>query len=269
MVQLDEANAELKLSKASMEAEVAKGLEADTLIKSLDLKLTNLRNEVRERDEQVAALTETATDATQRCGEALLEAKQAKEAVPDPEATASVDDVIVNAFEEYYNLKRTAERSKGTPDAAHHHALAMRAYGALTSGTTDTPMVLSCCVDAPDMCEDEEEHVMATSAAARTALREALPATRSSGTHRDLDCPVELATTGTPTDTTPLALKMRTQAYVNAVSKDLRRGLMHASRQWITAAGGELPPLPADLVLHAPDANKPDHPPEDRVPGQE
>ena len=142
-----------------------------------------------------------------------------------------MNDAIVNAFEDYYNLKRAAEHAKGTADAAHHHALAMRAYGALTSGTTDTPMVFSCCVDA--QCEDEE-HVVTSSAAARASLRDALPTTRSSGTHRDLDCPIELATTGTPTDTTPLALKMRTQAYVNAVSKDLRRGLMHASRQWIT-----------------------------------
>lgn len=269
MVQLDEANTELKLSKVTMETEIAKGVEADTLIKSLDLTINSLRNEVRDRDAQVAALTETATDATQRCGEALLQAKQVKETVPDPEATAAVDDAIVNAFNEYHNLKRVAEGAKGTPDAAHHHALAMRAYGALTSGITHTPMVLSCCIEAPnDMCEDDAYDVMATSAAARTALRDALPTTRSSGIHRDLDCPIELATAGTPTDTTPLALKIRTEAYVNAVSKDLRRGLMHASRQWITSAGGELPPLPADLVLHAPDG-KPDHPPEDRVPGQE
>ena len=152
MVQLDEANTELKLSKASMEAEIKKGAEADTLIKSLDLKLTNLRNEVRERDAQVAALTETATDATQRCGEALLEAKQAREAIPDPEATDAVDDVIVNAFEEYYNLKRTAERAKGTPDAAHHHNLALRAYDQLSSGASDVPMVFSCCIDTIYIC---------------------------------------------------------------------------------------------------------------------
>lgn len=78
MVKLDAANSELKLSNATVEAEIAKGVQADTLIKSLDLKLTNLRKEMLERDAQVAALTETATDATQRCGEALLEAKQAK-----------------------------------------------------------------------------------------------------------------------------------------------------------------------------------------------
>jgi hypothetical protein len=270
MIKLDEANIELARSKASMEAEIAKGVEADTVIKSLDLKINSLRNEAREKDAQVAALTETATDATQRCGEALLEAKQAKETTPNPEATAAVDDAIVDAFNEYHSLKRVAEGAKGTPDAAHYHALAMRSYGALTSGIAHTPMVLSCCVDAPDMVEDQEHDVMATSAAARTALRDALPTTRSSGTHRDLDCPIELATTATPTDTTPLALKMRTQAYVNAVSKDLRRGLMHASRQWITAAGGELPPLPADLVLNGPDSKPvPDHPPGDRVPGQE
>ena len=277
---LEEANTALQLSQASVDAEMTKGVEADMLIKSLDLKLSTLRDDLCKKEEQNLQLAETAMAATERAGEAILEAQEAKSAlkaaapaepepVAAPVAIPAVDDAVVNAFEDYYNLKRAAERAKGTEDAAHHHALAMRAYGALTSGTAYTPMVFSCFVDA--QCEDDAEHVMSISAEARRALRDALPTTRSSGTHRDLDCPVELVTTGTPTtDTTPLALKMRPQAYVNAVSKDLRRGLMHASRQWITAAGGELPPLPPDLVLHGPEGKPmPDHPPDGRVPGQE
>ena len=264
MVQLDEANAELKLSKQSLEAEIRKSADADLIIKGMDLKLHDLRNDLSKKEEQNMQLAETATAAAQRAGEAILEAQQAKAALssapaapgaPDPVATEAVDDAIVHAFEQYYNLKKTAERAEGTPDAAHHRALALRAYSALTSGTSDTPMVLSCCTNDPDMCE-EEEHIMTASAAARASLCASVPIARLSGTHRDLDCQVDFATTeatGTPTDTTPLALKIRTEAYVKAVSKDLRRGLTYASREWITAAGGELPPLPPDMAIHGPD----------------
>jgi hypothetical protein len=267
MVQLDAANSELKLSKETVEAEIAKSADADLIIKSMDLTLHDLRNDLSKKEEQNMQLAETATAAAQRAGEAILEAQQAKAALssapaapaapaaPDPVATEAVDDAIVHAFEHYYNLKQTAERAEGTPDAAHHRALALRAYSALTSGTPDTPMVLSCCTKDPDMCE-EEEHIMTASAAARASLCASVPVTRLSGTHRDLDCQVDFATTeatGTPTDTTPLALKIRTEAYVKAVSKDLRRGLTHASREWITAAGGELPPLPPDMAIHGPD----------------
>ena len=272
MVQLDEANAELKLSKQAMEAEIAKGVEADAVIKDLDAKLVDLRKELAEGKAANLQLTATATDATQRCGEALLEAQRAREEAaiaasaaiaddaatdaPDPAATAAVQDTIVKAFQKYCDLKRVAESAADTPDAAHHHNLALRAYEELSSGTSDTPMVFSCCIDAPDMHE-EEEHITTTSATARAALRASVPMTRLSGTHRDLDCPIDLATTGeangTPTDTTPLALKMRTEEYVKAVSKDLRRGLTYASREWITAAGGELPPLPPDMAIHGPE----------------
>ena len=278
MAQLDEANAELKLSKASMEAEIKKGAEADAVIKDLDSKLVDLRTEVAERTEANLKLEATATDATQRCGEALLEAQRAKEAAiasfvapvapvasdapvapddpDDPIATTAAQDAIVGAFQKYCDLKMVAESAADTPDAAHHHNMALRAYDALSSGTSDVPMVFSCCIEAPDMCE-EEEHITTTAATARAALRDLVPIARLSGAHRDLDCPIDIstteATTGTPTDTTPLALKMRTEEYVKAVSKDLRRGLTHASREWITAAGGELPPLPPDMAIHGPE----------------
>lgn len=266
MVQLDAANSELKLSNATVEAEIAKSAEADVLIKSLDLKISTLRNDLCKKEEQNLQLADTAMTAAARAGEAILEAQQAKTtleaaalaapAAPDPVATEAVDDAIVQAFEHYYNLKRTAERAEGTADAAHHRALALRAYGALTSGTPDTPTVLVCCTKDPEMCE-EEEHIMTASAVARASLCASVPVARLSGTHRDLDCQVDFTTTteatGTPTDTTPLALKIRTEAYVKAVSKDLRRGLTHASREWITAAGGELPPLPPDMAIHGPD----------------
>lgn len=276
MMQLNEANSKLELTKATMETEIAKGVEADTVIKDLDAKLVGLRNEVAEGKATNLKLMATATDATQRCGEALLEAQRVREeattaapvapvapvatddlaAPDDPIATTAMQDTIVKAFEKYCDLKKVAESSVGTPDAAHHHNLALRAYDALSSGTSDVPMVFSCCIDAPHM-DEEAEHITTTAATARAALRDSVPMTRLSGTHRDLDCPIDLTTTGastgTPTDTTPLALKMRTDEYVKAVSKDLRRGLTHASREWITAAGGELPPLPPDMAIHGPE----------------
>ena len=277
---LEEATAELKRTQESMEAEVAKSAEADTIIKGMDLKLIDLRNAIREKEEQNLQLAETATATAARAGEAFFEAQQAKAALeaslPTPtDMNASVDTTIVEAFENYYARKQIAERSMGTADAAHNHAVALRAYEALARGVPETPQVFSCCVEATGECDDDTNsdaktlaaEVFATSMSARQALCAALPAPRLCGTSRDLDCPVDLdaptdaATTGTPTDTAPLALKMRTEAYVKAVSMDLRRGLIHASRQWISAAGGELPPMPEECAMAGMERAKPAAPP--------
>ena len=276
---LEEATAELQRTQESMEAEVAKGAEADTIIKGLDLKLIDLRNAIREKEEQNLQLAETATATAARAGEAVVEAQQAKAALeaslPTPtDMNASVDTTIVEAFEHYYALKQIAERSMGTADAAHNHAVALRAYQALAHGVPETPQVFSCCVEATGDCDDDTNseakalaaEVFATSMSARQALCAALPAPRLCGTSRDLDCPVDLddtsaTTTGTGTATAPLALKMRTEAYVKAVSMDLRRGLIHASRQWISAAGGELPPMPEECAMASIERAKPAAPP--------
>lgn len=253
---LEEATAELERSNAAVETEVAKSVEADTLIKGLDLKLISLRNEVREKEEQNLQLAETATATAARAGEAFAEAQQARAALesslPTPtDSNASVDASIVGAFEHYYAVKQIAERSVGKIDAAHHHAVALQAYEALAHGVLETPQVFSCCTTG-ECCDEATDidaaKVFATSMSARTALCTALSVPRLCGTSRDLDCPMDLDATGT-TDTAPLALKMRTEAYVNAVSQDLRRGLIHASRNWISAAGGELPPMPEECAM--------------------
>ena len=260
---LEEATAELKRTQESMEAQVAKTAEADTIIKGMDLKIHTLRREAEEREQAVATTA------------AVPEAAPVDAPAPKPEElNASVDATIVEAFEHYYALKQIAERSMGTTDAAHHHATALRAYEALAHGAPETPQVFSCCVEATGDCDDVSNseakamaaEVFATSMNARQALCAALPAPRLCGTSRDLDCPVNLdapteATTGASTDTAPLALKMRTEAYVKAVSMDLRRGLIHASRQWISAAGGELPPMPDECTMAGMERAKPTEPP--------
>jgi len=248
---LEEARTELQSSHQAIEAESIKSAEADLLIKSLDLKLNALRDEARQREE--ADVAAPIVDVAPTVDVAVVEVA---DVVVDVAMTKAVDDTIVDAFERYYKLKRVAETAVGAPDGAHHHALALRAYGALISGTVDHAMVLSCCVDdAFGACPDEE--ALSTQTAARQSLRTSLPASRLSGTHRDTDCLVDLtgvapAITGTSTDTTPLGLKIRTDEYVAAVSKDLRRSLIHASRQWITASGGALPPMPPEAVLNGP-----------------
>ena len=251
---LEEATAELERSQSAMEAEAIKSAEADTIIKGMDLKLIDLRNAVRAKEEQNTKLAELATATAARASEAIFEAQQATSSLPTPEdMNASVDATIVEAFERYYELKQIAERSVGSSDAAHHHAVAFRSYEALAHGVPETPLVFSCCAESTNECRDESADIFATSMRARRTLCTALPAPRLCGTSRDLDCPVDLDVPigSTTTETAPLALKMRTEAYVNAVSMDLRRGLIHASRRWISAAGGELPPMPEECTKHA------------------
>tara|TARA_B110000116_G_scaffold138808_1_gene120402 strand:+ start:1017 stop:2597 length:1581 start_codon:yes stop_codon:yes gene_type:complete len=251
---LEEALAELEHSRSVVEADVSKAAEADTVIKALDLKLIDLRNTIREKEEQNTKLAELVTATAARAGEAIFEAQQATASLPTPgDMNASVDATIVEAFERYYELKQIAERSVGSSDAAHHHAVAFRSYEALAHGVPETPLVFSCCAESTNECRDESADIFATSMRARRTLCTALPAPRLCGTSRDLDCPVDLDVPigSTTTETAPLALKMRTEAYVNAVSMDLRRGLIHASRRWISAAGGELPPMPEECTKHA------------------
>ena len=220
--------AELAEVRAAFEAEVSKGVEADVLIKSLDLKLSALRDEAR----------------------------QQAEAAPAPTGEAAA----VAAFEQYYLQKRVAERAKGTSDETHHHEMALRAFGALVKGdaTATPPLVLSCCLhdtaDAPAMsagCDAAAvDGVAPVSAVSAASAPLALPTERIAGTHRDSDCPCDLvAVTAADTAATPSASEARTNAYVEAVSKDLRRGITHSAREWTRAAGGALPPLPADCEL--------------------
>jgi hypothetical protein len=250
-VALEEATAELERSQAAVEAEAIKSAEADTIIKGMDLKLVDLRNALRAKEEQNTKLAELATATAARASEAILEAQHSS--LPTPgDVDASVDATIVGAFERYYACKQVAERSAGTADAAHHHAVALRAYEALARGVPETTHVFSCCTKTTDECSDESVEVFSTSMRARQTLGAALPAPRLCGTSRDLDCPVDIdAPTDATTETAPLALKMRTQVYVNAVSSDLRKGLIHASRRWISASGGELPPMPEECTKQA------------------
>lgn len=265
-VALEEATAALQRSEAAVEAEVAKGAEADVIIKGLDLKIHDLRSDLCKKEEQTLQLAETATAATQRAGEAILEAQKAKDALSSLQKTTRAtptsdtlntanDAAIVQAFENYYALKKVAEQTAGTSDGAHHHARALQAYEALANGPMETPLVYSCCLESSGHSPEDEADIHAVSAAARMALATSVcTAGRLCGTHRDADCEIDLCSTttttsATPTDTAPLALKMRTEDYVKAVSMDLKRGIIHASRRWISAAGGELPPLPAECDL--------------------
>ena len=215
--------AELAEVRAAFEAEVAKGVEADVLIKSLDLKLSTLRDEARRRD---------------------------ADAVPTNEPAPTNEAAAVAAFDQYYWHKRVAERAQGTSDAAHHHEMALRAFGALVKGDAAAmpPLVLSCCLNKDDASPTE---------CGIAAALLALPTERIAGTHRDGDCPCDLtvvaadmaATAAGADGATPSASEVRTNAYVEAVSKDLRRGITHAAREWTRAAGGALPPLPAECEL--------------------
>ena len=268
---LEEATAALQRSEAAVEAEVAKGAEADVIIKGLDLKIHDLRNDLCKKEEETLKLAETAAATANRAGEALFEAQQAKEALstlqkkmretPTSDTlNAANDAAIVQAFEHYYALKKVAEQTAGTADAAHHRARALQAYETLANGPSESPLVYSCCLESSGHSPEDEADIHAVSAAARMALATSVcTAGRLCGTHRDADCEIDLcstttttttsATSATPTDTAPLALKMRTEDYVKAVSMDLKRGITHASRRWISAAGGELPPLPAECDL--------------------
>ena len=217
------SEAELAEVRAAFEAEVAKGVEADVLIKSLDLKLSTLRDEA---------------------------CRRGAEAVPTNEPAPTNEAAAVAAFDQYYWHKRAAERAQGTSDAAHHHEMAMRAFGALVKGDAAAmpPLVLSCCLNKDDASPTE----------CGIAAALALPTERIAGTHRDGDCPCDLAvvaadmaaTAAGADGATPSASEVRTNAYVEAVSKDLRRGITHAAREWTSAAGGALPPLPAECELN-------------------
>ena len=220
--------AELAEVRAAFEAEVAKGVEADVLIKSLDLKLSTLRDEGRRSGAEAVPTNSSVST---------------NEPAPTNEAAA------VAAFDQYYGHKRVAERAQGTSDATHHHEMALRAFGALLKGDAAAmpPLVLSCCLNNDDASPTE------CGAAALLAL----PTERIAGTHRDGDCPCDLtvvaadmaATAAGADGATPSASEVRTNAYVEAVSKDLRRGITHAAREWTRAAGGALPPLPAECEL--------------------
>jgi hypothetical protein len=270
--ELEQTKVALQRSEAAVDAEVARGAEADVIIKGLDLKIHDLRSDLFKKEEQTLQLAETATAATQRAGEAILEAQQAKAALSTIQKTtratptsetlnAANDAAIVQAFEHYYSLKKVADQTAGTADGAHHRACALQAYEALANGTLETPLVFSCCLESSNESADDQADIHAVSAAARMALATSMcTAGRLCGTHLDVDCELDLCSTtattsttsttsATPTDTAPLALKIRTEAYVNAVSMDLRRGLIRASRRWISAAGGELPPLPTECDL--------------------
>jgi len=228
--------AELAEVRAAFEAEVAKGVEADVLIKSLDLKLSTLRDEACRRGAEAVPTNSSAST---------------NEPAPTNEAAA------VAAFDQYYWHKRAAERAQGTSDAAHHHEMALRAFGALVKGDAAAmpPLVLSCCLNKDDASPTECGIASPTECGA-AAL--ALPTERIAGTHRDGDCPCDLtvvaadmaATAAGADGATPSASEVRTNAYVEAVSKDLRRGITHAAREWTRAAGGALPPLPADCELN-------------------
>ena len=229
--------AELAEVRTAFEAEVAKGVEADVLIKSLDLKLSALRDEARQRD---------------------AEAPTAGEAEPAATAPAPTNEpAALAAFDQYYWHKRVAERAEGTSDAAHHHEMALRAFGALIKGdaTATPPLVLSCCLaDAPpaecDAAVAADGVATAPVSAPVASAPLVLPTERTAGAHRDGDCPCDLAiVTADAVGATPSASEVRTNAYVEAVSKDLRRGITHAAREWTRAAGGALPPLPPDCEL--------------------
>ena len=173
------------------------------------------------------------------------------------------DAAIVAQFDRYYELKKAAhaaaERAQGTDASAAAVAeardkigLAQRAFAALSTGQPQAPMAFACVVGA----DDELEPVHCDLAAFFEPRLDDVK-TRLAVGGPDFDCPIALhahrhsplcdaETTGGALQMSShtaeaVSLKMRTDSYVTAVSKDIKTRLRLQKEAWQLKATGVKP----------------------------
>ena len=178
------------------------------------------------------------------------------------------DAAIVAQFDRYYELKKAAhaaaERAQGTDagaaavaEARDKIGLAQRAFAALSTGQPQAPMAFACVV-----CADDDEPELAPEAvhcdlAAFFEPRLDDVKTRLAVGGPDFDCPIALhghrhsplcdaKTTGGALQMSShtaeaVSLKMRTDSYVTAVSKDIKTRLRLQKEAWQLKATGAKP----------------------------
>ena len=288
------------------ETERHRNVEADVLIKSLDLKIATLREEAAQRTEAAAAAVPTA-----HCGEdhatedALSDADSdlefeqlvatygkgpagwpSKTGNPsgkgrdnNPPTKGCCDDdnaveealngAVVQQFNRYFELKKAAQASTDlarataatdaqVEDARDKIAAAQRAFVEIATGKPLRPGVYSCTVEQERACCDTGASVdLASFFEPRLDDSKLRLATASCC---DFDAPVDLHAhkhspldeqTGAPLNMSShtaeaVSLKMRTDAYVTAVSKDIKGRLRQQQQAWSLAATGKLPEGPQE-----------------------
>lgn len=289
------------------ETERHRNVEADVLIKSLDLKLATLREEAAQRAEAAAAAVPTA-----HCGEdhtaedALSDADSdmefeqlvstlgkgpagwpsktgkpsgkgrdnnppretpTKSCDDDSAVEAALNGAVVQQFNRYFELKKAAQASTDlasataatdaqVEDARDKIAAAQRAFVEIATGKPLRPGVYSCTVEQEAACCDTGASVdLASFFEPRLDDSKLRLATASCC---DFDAPVDLHAhkhspleeqTGAALNMSShtaeaVSLKMRTDAYVTAVSKDIKGRLRQQQQAWSLAATGKLPEGP-------------------------
>ena len=267
--ELAETRRALAEARAVAEAETAKSAEADVIIKQLDLKLATMREEAR------------AEQPTAHNGEDHSikgDDSEEDDDVPPPDGRrpkgedrstkeCCEDAAIVAQFDRYYELKKAAhaavERAQDTgasaaavAEARHKIGLAQREFAALSTGQPQEPMAFSCVVNADDEPEAEPQQVHCDLAAFFEPRLDNVK-TRLAVGGPDFDCPIALhAQRHSPLcDAEPtggalkmsshtaeaVSLKMRTDSYVTAVSKDIKTRLRLQKEAWQQKATGVKP----------------------------
>ena len=290
------------------ETERHRNVEADVLIKSLDLKIATLRDEAAQRTDAAAAaptahcgedhaaedaLSDADSDlefeqlvATYGKGPAGWPSKTGKPSgggrdnnPPRKTTTKSCDDdnaveealngAVVQQFNRYFELKKAAQASTDlarataatnaqVEDARDKIAAAQRAFVEIATGKPLRPGVYSCTVEQEHACCDTGAGVdLASFFEPRLDDSKLRLATASCC---DFDAPVDLHAhkhspldeqTGAPLNMSShtaeaVSLKMRTDAYVTAVSKDIKGRLRQQQQAWSLAATGKRPEGPQE-----------------------
>ena len=269
--ELAETRRALAEAQAVAEAETAKSAEADVIIKQLDLKLATVREEARAA-QPTAHCGEDHSDSEDEdvpppSGRRPSAERLSNNNTPTTTKECCEDAAIVAQFDRYYELKKAAhaaaERAQGTDASAAAVAeardkigLAQRAFAALSTGQPQAPMAFACVVDADDEPEPEPEAVHCDLAAFFEPRLDDVK-TRLAVGGPDFDCPIALhAHRHSPLcDAEPtggalqmsshtaeaVSLKMRTDSYVTAVSKDIKTRLRLQKEAWQLKATGVKP----------------------------
>ena len=212
------------------EAHSAEKAEADILVKQLDLKLADERERVRQLQEEPPSQY---LDAFENYRHKKQEASVAAQALIDAGAGGTA-----------------AMRC----DAARKASYARRAWDALCYGNDEAPRVGCCAYDGSETVAEEEEqpaHVLESRARLDTGvaiapLRLGLACCATEETGGLVSHDVALERTSLETEPTArlmartsqsVGLKIRTDAFVAAVSSDVKRRLEAATSTWNTSGG--------------------------------
>ena len=281
---LRDAHARVAMQEQVTTAERLRNAEADELIKELDNKLANVREDARRHVGAAAAATgecgdrsylvqnadaekEEEDDSQKTAKWALLErnlSMDARESSSEASAALPQRQRVVAEFQRYFTLKQKAEHAATVVECAgasasqamidtatHAHACARRAYWCMINDEPERPLV-GCCVTT-SVADDEEPEIDVL--AIRTDLATSMNANgfqMGVGCVGQEDCSVDLhcvsAATGRVTmshTSEAVGLKMRTDKYVSAVSGDIKAKLLAQRNAWNKTQLGQAVPTGA------------------------